>query len=170
MGLSGTGRSHLRSFRVAERILPNDEPEDVAIADGNSKDARDGISETIAMLEKEFNSIATALMGTEEFSRTATVVSGLQMRLQKAMESHMARQLGRLNMPSKDDISALGERMMSIDDRLIRVEEMLERIAPAKQEQASDRPPRTKKPGSRPSSADTKSGERSVKPSPDQPK
>ena len=124
------------------------------------------------MLEKEFNLIATALMGTEEFSRTATVVSGLQMRLQKAMEAHMARQLARLNMPSKDDITALGERMMSIDDRLIRVEEMLERIAPRKTESTSNRPPRTKKPrhGSRQSAADEKSGKRPANRSPDQPK
>ncbi len=164
--------SRLPSFLVAERILRGHKPEDVTIADGKSKDARDGISETIAMLEKEFNLIATALMGTEEFSRTATVVSGLQMRLQKAMEAHMARQLARLNMPSKDDITALGERMMSIDDRLIRVEEMLERIAPRKADSAPDRPPRTKKPGSSgsQSGADPQPGKRPAKPSPDRPK
>ncbi len=65
--------------------------------------------------------------------------------MRKAMEEHMGRQLERFNMPSRDDIAALGERMMNIDDRLIRVEEMLQKMVPGKSQSIGKRPPRTKK-------------------------
>jgi hypothetical protein len=136
----------LPSNSVAERIHINACSEDAVIAARNSKDSQDGFREAIAILEQEFNSIATTLMGTEEFGRTATVVSNLQLRLQKALENHMARQLQRFNLPSRDDITALGERMMNIDDRLVRVEEMLSRMAPKDSKSRAKRPPRTKKP------------------------
>ena len=86
-------------------------------------------------------------MGTEEFARTANAASNVQLRLQKGMNNHMARQLAMFNMPSREDIAALGERMMTIDDRLVRIEEMLRHIVPieARGKSASG-PPRTKKP------------------------
>ncbi len=43
----------------------------------------------------------------------------------------MARQLAMFNMPSREDIEALGERLISMDDRLVRIEETLKRMAPS---------------------------------------
>ena len=85
-------------------------------------------------------------MGTEEFAKTANVASNVQMRLQKGVNNHMARQLALFNMPSREDITALGERMMTIDDRLVRIESMLQRMAPQAAPDKAARPPRTKKP------------------------
>lgn len=84
-------------------------------------------------------------MGTEEFARTANVASQLQLRMKKGVNDHMARQLALFNMPSREDIASIGERLMTMDERLIRIEGMLSRLAgPAPVSGA--RPPRTKKP------------------------
>lgn len=117
------------------------------IAKNKASEGGDPVSEAIAKLEERVDMIATSLMGTEEFARTANLASNVQMRMQKGMSTHMARQLAMFNMPSRDDITSLGERMMSVDERLVRIEEMLQRMAPAPA--ASERaaqPPRTRKP------------------------
>ncbi|MEL6212359.1 MAG: hypothetical protein AAFQ96_02085, partial [Pseudomonadota bacterium] len=117
------------------------------IAKSKSIDAGDPVREAIANLEERMDAIATTLMGTEEFARTANIASNVQMRMQKGMNTHMARQLAMFNMPSRDDITALGERLMSVDERLVRIEDMLRKIAPPEAAAArAGQPPRTKKP------------------------
>lgn len=85
-------------------------------------------------------------METEEFSKTANAASSVQMRVRKGMNSHMARQLALFNMPSREDMTALAERVMTMDERLVRIEAMLQRMAPEASAQRTARPPRTKKP------------------------
>ncbi|NWG71368.1 MAG: hypothetical protein HXY23_07150 [Parvularculaceae bacterium] len=111
-------------------------------------DSADAVRAAIAALEERINVIATSLMGTEEFARTANVAAQLQLRMKKGVNDHMARQLALFNMPSREDVSAIGERLMTMDERLIRIEAMLARLAgPAPA--AGPRPPRTKKPAKR---------------------
>ena len=95
------------------------------------------------------DTIATTLMGTEEFAKTANLASNVQLRLQQGMNNHMARQLALFNMPSREDIALLGERMMTIDDRLVRIEELLRQMAPPEAKAPPAGPPRTKKPPTR---------------------
>lgn len=110
-----------------------------------AQDPADAIRAAIAALEERIDMIATSLMGTEEFARTANVAAQLQLRMKKGVNDHMARQLALFNMPSREDITAIGERLMTMDERLIRIETMLARLAgPAPA--AGPRPPRTKKP------------------------
>ncbi len=86
-------------------------------------------------------------MGTEEFARTANIANTMHLRVQKGMSDHMARQLAMFNMPSREDINALGERMMMMDDRLVRIEEALRRLTPPESVvSTAGKPPRTKKP------------------------
>lgn len=86
-------------------------------------------------------------MGTEEFAGAANIASNLQMRMQKGVADHMSRQLAWFNMPSREDITAIGERLISVEDRLVRIESMLARLVPAeKKSPAAGRPPRTRKP------------------------
>lgn len=84
-----------------------------------------GLQEAIAGLEERVDAIATAIMGTEEFARTANLAANLQLRMQKGMAGHMSRQLALFNMPSREDINALAERVMTMDERLVRVEALL---------------------------------------------
>jgi len=119
--------------------------ESSTISNKPSRNSGPGLRDKIAALEQDFNSVASALLGTEEFAKTAAVIADLRLQLRKAIEDQMGRQLERFNMPSRDDIAALGERMMSIDERLIRVEEMLQGMAPKGDNANTSRPPRTKK-------------------------
>lgn len=93
-------------------------------------------------------------MGTEEFANAANLASNMHLRVQKGVGDHMARQLAYFNMPSREDVASLGERLISIDDRLARVEALLARLAPPEKKTAAGRPPRTKKPAAK----KTKSG------------
>ncbi|MEL7485933.1 MAG: hypothetical protein AAGJ87_01830 [Pseudomonadota bacterium] len=112
--------------------------------------------DAIANLEERVDAIATTLLGTEEFAKTANLASNMQLRLQKGMNSHMSRQLALFNMPSRDDIAHIGERLMTMDERLVRIEALLKQLdagaAPAKN---TGMPPRTKKPGGKKSGART---------------
>ena len=77
-------------------------------------------------------------------------MANLRLQLGSLMQEHMSRQLARLNMPSRDDIAALGKRMMEVDERLIRIEDKLQNMEPRNemrdQSQTRKRPPRTKRP------------------------
>ncbi|MEM6913300.1 MAG: hypothetical protein AAF511_04920 [Pseudomonadota bacterium] len=115
----------------------------------STNDAGNGIRDAIAKLEARVESISTALMGTEEFSKTANAASSVQMRVQRGMSSHMARQLALFNMPSREDINALAERVMTMDERLVRIEALLQRITPEDAARPAGGPPRTKKPAAK---------------------
>ncbi len=93
-----------------------------------AKEPSESASEAIASLEERVDAIATAVMGTEEFAKTANLAANLQLRMQKGMAGHMARQLALFNMPSRDDLTALAERVMTMDERLVRIEELLARL------------------------------------------
>lgn len=111
----------------------------------------------ISRLEERVDSLATTLMGTEEFAGAANLAANLQLRAQKGMNDHMARQLAFFNMPSREDIAAIGERLISMDDRLVRIETMLVRMAgPAAAPSGASRPPRTKKPPKKDEGGDRK--------------
>jgi hypothetical protein len=113
-----------------------------AIADG--RDPADAIRAAIATLEERIDLIGTTLMGTEEFAKTAHAASQLQLRAKKGVNDYMARQLALFNMPSREDIAAIGERLMTMEERLLRIETLLTRLAPPAP--AAARTPRTRKP------------------------
>ena len=135
--------------------MPKKDKGEIAIST-NTKDASDAVREAISNLEARVDSIATALMGTEEFARTANVASNMQLRVKKGMNDHMARQLAIFNMPSRDDITAIGERLMVMDERLIAIEARLRALAPEAGKPASKSPPRTKRPAAKKKSAKAK--------------
>ncbi|MEM9170238.1 MAG: hypothetical protein AAGC56_11355 [Pseudomonadota bacterium] len=112
------------------------------------RQAGDGVREAIAQLEQRIDALATALMGTEEFAKTANAASNLQLRVQQGLSGHMARQLALFNMPSREDVASIGSRLMVIDERLERIEERLKAAAPETAPARPAGPPRTRKPPS----------------------
>ena len=98
---------------------------------------------------RRINSVANRVMGTDEFSRGMNSVQSLQLGMQRAFMDAMAAHLNNLNMPSRADVTELGELMRSLDRRVSRVEMLLEQLAGADAEARSRRgPPRTKRPPS----------------------
>ncbi len=138
-------------MRRLEECRPNNKTivGETPISRPASKDPADALRSAISELESRVDSIANALMGTEEFAGAANLASNIQMRMQKGMADHMSRQLAWFNMPSREDITAIGERLQSMDERLVRIEQALMRLAPA-EKKAAGGVPRTKKPPARP--------------------
>ena len=113
---------------------------------GKPADAADQIRAAIAKLEERVDTIGAALLGTEEFAGVATAASTLRARAQKGLNDHWGRQLAFFNMPSREDIAAIGDRLMSMDERLARVEQILSRMAGPDLAAKRAGPARTRKP------------------------
>jgi len=120
------------------------------MADLPSKDPSVSWRELIAQWEKGFNALANQTMASEEFSRSTNQAMGLSLKMQQAMGSAMATYLATLNLPSRADITALGERLQSIEAYLSRIALALEEPQAARRRPSSARPkpPRTKLPPS----------------------
>ncbi len=91
--------------------------------------------EMVVQWEQGVNAMATQVMSTGEFSREMNRMMGVSVRMQKAMQEMLARYFDALNLPTKDDFKGLGERLLSMEEQMIRMTATLERLA------ASDDPP-----------------------------
>lgn len=108
------------------------------------------LQKTITDWERRIDSVANRVMGTDEFSRGMNTVQSMQLGMQRAFLEAMATHLNNFNMPSRDDVTTIGETLISLERRMARVEQMLERLGadaghapPVRQG-----PPRTKRPPS----------------------
>ena len=107
----------------------------------------------ISDLESKVDMIATTVFATDEFARVANGANSLSVRLKKGVAGQMARRMALLNVPSRDDVAALGERLMIMDERLVRIEQALSKLAPPDSPAKPSGPPRTKRPPTRTASA-----------------
>ena len=100
--------------------------------------------------ERDFNSFANQVMGTETFSRAMNTAQKSQLGMQQLFSDAMARHFAAMNMPSRDDVVQLGETLQDVVRRLERIEAQLaeglaQRNAGANGP-APQGPPRTKQP------------------------
>lgn len=107
--------------------------------------------EWVAQSERQWNAFLNQAMATDEFSKAMGRFMDFYLNLQKGMNETMSRYLQLVNMPSRQEVLALGERLSGIEERLGRIEGLLggrmagaEALSPAATE--VKRPPRTKKP------------------------
>lgn len=114
------------------------------MADNNSKDPMDTLRKAMGDLEGRFDEMSKAIFGTEAFAKTTGVATELGAKVQKGMSDQMSKNLEFFNMPSRGDINAIGERLMTMDERLVRIEAALARLAPAEPGPSSG-PARTRK-------------------------
>lgn len=99
------------------------------MADSSANDPAALWREMVGQWEKSMNSLATEVMGTGEFSRETNRLMSASLQIQKGMQEVMGRYFDALNLPTKPDIDALGERLYAIEDELGRLNEALERLA-----------------------------------------
>ena len=103
----------------------------------------------LAEMEKGFNAMATQVMGSEQFSKTAHQLTGASVGAQKTMGDMMEKYLVSMNMPSRAQMANMGERMQSIEAQLNEIKALLNRAYPdavSESGGAMQRPPRTKQP------------------------
>ena len=79
--------------------------------------------------EKGMNDAATKTMASGEFSREMNRVPGASLQMNKARKELLARYFDALNLPTKDDLNALGERLQTMEEQIMRVADAVERIA-----------------------------------------
>lgn len=108
------------------------------------------LQQIITDWERRIDSVANRVMGTDEFSRGMNTVQSLQLGMQRAFMEAMAAHLNNLNMPSRADVTELGELLRALDRRVARVETLLEHLTGEAAGGAAARrgPPRTKRPPS----------------------
>jgi polyhydroxyalkanoic acid synthase PhaR subunit len=106
--------------------------------------------EWVTQSERQWNAFFNEIMGTEQYSRSMGRLMALSLDQQKRMSETMGRYLGALNLPTRSDVSSLGDRLASIEKRLASIEERMERLVgggpPRDLAPSVPRPPRTKKP------------------------
>ncbi|MCC2104213.1 MAG: hypothetical protein KDJ20_09315, partial [Hyphomicrobiales bacterium] len=101
------------------------------------------------------NQIANEAMGNEQFSRlmhgATSAAAGAKAGLGDAMERYLAT----MNLPSRADITSIGERLQAIEAQLNRLTEIVSTMATVDTAPASlaPKPKRTRKPPARNSGA-----------------
>ena len=100
--------------------------------------------------ETGFNDLANKNMASPEFSQLMNQAMGMSVRMQHAMGEIMGRYLTAMNMPSRADLVAIGERLQGIEDQLGRLTAMVEQRISAGPSDGATKPyagpPRTKRP------------------------
>jgi hypothetical protein len=107
-------------------------------------------------IEAGLESAAGSLFGTDGFAKTAGLATNVSARVQRGVADRMNRNLGLMNMPSRDDITAIGERLIAMENRLLHIEDMLSRLVPDNPADRPASPPRTRKPAKAAAPAETK--------------
>lgn len=103
--------------------------------------------------ERQWNGFLNNAMATDEFSQTMGRMMDVYLNVQKNMNEVMGRYLQTINVPTRNDILAIGERLSEIEDRLDRIEVAVTSAVKTDEPSsgrsatpAAARPPRTKKP------------------------
>lgn len=116
-----------------------------------SSDPFDPLRKLVDDWEKRIDGVANRVMGTDGFSHAMNRSQTLSLRIQQSFQDAMAAHLKNINMPSRGDVLRLAESVQALDQRMARMEVMLEDLL---RHSGSDNgarrsgPPRTRKPPS----------------------
>jgi hypothetical protein len=106
----------------------------------------------IGEMEKGFNAFANQAMTSPEFSRFMNQFGGVSAGLNKQLAELMEKYLTSLNLPSRAQMTSLGERLQTIESQLNEITHLLRQAQLAAgsddSHSAAPRPPRTKQPPS----------------------
>ena len=106
----------------------------------------------VGEMEKGFNSFANQAMSSPEFSQAMNRAGGVAAGAQKQLGELMEKYLVTMNLPSREQVTGLAERLQSVEAQLGEIKSMLSQMAASSGiPQGFDgvpRPPRTKRPPS----------------------
>ena len=119
----------------------------------------DKINDPVAMwqkmvgdMEKGFNSFANQAMSSPEFSQAMNRAGGVAAGAQKQLGELMEKYLVTMNLPSREQVTGLAERLQSIEAQIGEMKSMLSQMAASSGISpgfdSAPRPPRTKRPPS----------------------
>jgi hypothetical protein len=98
--------------------------------------------------ERQWNAFFKDVLGTDSMASGLNAYMEASMTIQRMLADQMERMYETFNIPTHNDLLALGERMRSIEESLARIEAGGAVRAPARKKKspARARPPRTKQP------------------------
>ena len=118
----------------------------------------DKINDPVAMwqkmvgdMEKGFNSLATKAMESPEFSQAMNRAGGVAAGAQKQFGELMEKYLVSMNLPSREQMTGMAERLQAIEGQIGEIRSMLHQMSVASgtaQASGAPRPPRTRRPPS----------------------
>ncbi len=118
--------------------------------------------------EKNFNSFANKAMEKEDFSKAMGAATGAATTAQGVLGDVMQRYLSTLNLPSRQEIATIGERLVAMEAQLTHLTRLVQSIPGVVDETATSapKPARTRQPPSaaKPAEAETKPAEPAAKP------
>jgi polyhydroxyalkanoic acid synthase PhaR subunit len=103
--------------------------------------------EWLVQSERQWNQALNDVMGTDQFAGAMSRWMELYLGVQKNINETLGRALTGMNVPNREDVADLGLRLSAIEERLARIETLIERgtgVSAATAERR--RPPRTRKP------------------------
>ncbi len=101
----------------------------------------------VSQWEKAANDYGGKIAGSSEFARSMQGATAFSMQIQQAVHEGMTKVLAATNIPSREDLAALGERVGNIEAQLSRIESAL---GASKTPSSSPKPKRTKLPPAKP--------------------
>ncbi len=129
------------------------------MAQGTPADPFEMWRDWMADSERQWNGFLNNAMATDQFTQSMGQFMDVYLNMQKSMNEVMGRYLSSINLPTRNDILALGERMSAIEDGLGKVEATIAALKTAVPAKAAPgrsptpaavaRPPRTKKPAAK---------------------
>ena len=105
---------------------------------------RDWVDQT----ERQLNSYFNQVMGTEQYARFLGQFNDFSLNMQKSMGEALTRFFGSLNLPTREDLVTMGQRLNALEQRVGALERgNLSSVAGSGMVSAATvRPPRTRKP------------------------
>ena len=102
----------------------------------------------VSQMEKGANELADPSMKSDEFAKVMNKVLSASLTGKALKQEMMNRYFGALNLPTRSDIEAIGDRLQAIEDRMIGMSATLDRLAGAKPRGSTGlpAPSRTKRP------------------------
>jgi hypothetical protein len=104
------------------------------------------VRDLVAKIEKGINESANPLLKSGEFSRVANKVMSAATVAKKLAQDLTQRYFEALNVPSRTDIVALGDRLQALEDRMIVIQATLDQMGAPARRAALPAPSRTRKP------------------------
>ena len=102
----------------------------------------------IGEMEKCFNAFANQAMTSPEFSRLMNQVGGVSAGLNKQLADLMEKYLASMNLPSRAQMTSLGERLQTLESQVSEIMSMLRQAGGGDGHAPAPKPPRTKQPPS----------------------